>query len=161
MRAKQVRLVMEKIREAAAAGKAVDISETMNTFANDIMSRAMSGKFFREEGRNKLFRELIEANTRMIDGFNLEEYFPGLAKALGSLTGWFTSNKADEARKRWDGLLETIITDHEGRGRSSEHGYVGGGVEQEESDFIDVLLAVQKDYVITRDHIKAILMVTH
>ena len=86
----------------------------MNTFANDIVCRAVSGKFFRAEGRNKLFRELIEANTRMVDGFNLEEYFPGLAKALGSLTGWFTSNKADEARKRWDGLLETIITDHEG-----------------------------------------------
>ena len=161
MRAKQVRLVMEKIREAAAAGKAVDISETMNTFANDIVCRAVSGKFFRGEGRNKLFRELIEANTRMIDGFNLEEYFPGLAKALGSLTGWFTSNKADEARKRWDGLLETIITDHEGRRRSSEHGHVAGGVEQEESDFIDVLLSVQKEYGITRDHIKAILMVTY
>ncbi|RLN03730.1 indole-2-monooxygenase-like [Panicum miliaceum] len=154
----EVRLVMDKIREAAAAGKAVDISETMNTFANDIVCRAVSGKFFREEGRNKLFREMIETNIRLIDGFNLQEYFPGLANALGSITGWFASNKTDKSRKRWDGLLETIITDHEGRRRSSEHGRVGGGVEQEDSDFIDVLLSVQKEYGITRDHIKAILM---
>jgi hypothetical protein len=161
MREKQVRLVMEKIRETAVAGTAVDISETMNTFANDIVCRAVSGKFFREEGRNKLFREMIETNIRLIDGFNLEEYFPGLSNALGSITGWFSSNKADESRKRWDGLLETIITDHEGRRRSSEHGRVGGGVEQEDSDFIDVLLSVQKEYGITRDHIKAILIVTY
>ena len=155
---------MEKIREAAAAGKAVDISETTNTFANDIVCRAVSGKFFREEGRNKLFREMIEMNNHLIDGFNLEEYFPWLSNALGPITGWigwFASNKADESRRRWDGLLETIITDHEGRRRSSEHERVGGGVDPEESDFIDVLLSVQKEYGITRDHIKAILMVTY
>ncbi|CAL5002982.1 unnamed protein product [Urochloa decumbens] len=154
----EVRLVMEKIREAAAGSKAVDISETMNTFANDMVCRAVSGKFFREEGRNKLFRELIDMNTSLMDGFNLEEYFPGLAHALGSLTGWFASNKAVEGNKRWDELLETIIRDHERRRRSAEQGHGVGGVEQEETDFVDVLLSVQMEYGITRDHIKAILM---
>ncbi|CAO2189068.1 unnamed protein product [Urochloa humidicola] len=146
----EVRLVMAKIQESAAGSKAVDISETMNTFANDIVCRAVSGKFFREEGRNELFRELINLNTSLMDGFNLEEYYPGLAHALGSLSSWFASNKADEANKRWDELLETIIKDHEGRRRNID--------EQEESDFVDVLLLVQKEYGITRDHIKAILM---
>ncbi|CAO2210539.1 unnamed protein product [Urochloa humidicola] len=154
----EVRLVMDKIREAAAKSEAVDVSETMNTFANDMVCRAVSGKFSRAEGRNKLFRELIGANTSLIDGFNLEEYFPGLAHALGSLTRWVASNKAVEAHKRWDQLLETIIKDHEIRRQSSEHGHVVGGVEQEESDFVDVLLSVQSEYGITRDHIKAILM---
>ncbi|KAK8450814.1 hypothetical protein SEVIR_6G106875v4 [Setaria viridis] len=155
----EVRLVMEKIREAVAGCKVVDISEMMNTFANDIVCRAVSGKFFRAEGRNKLFRELIVTISSLIDGFNLEEYFPGLANVLGSLTSWFASNKAEKTHKIWDELLETIISDHEGRGRSSEQGHVvGGGVEQEETDFVDVLLSVQKEYGITRDHIKAILM---
>ncbi|RCV30472.1 hypothetical protein SETIT_6G097600v2 [Setaria italica] len=155
----EVRLVMEKIREAVAGCKVVDISEMMNTFANDIVCRAVSGKFFRAEGRNKLFRELIVTIISLIDGFNLEEYFPRLANVLGSLTSWFASNKAEKTHKIWDELLETIISDHEGRGRSSEQGHVvGGGVEQEETDFVDVLLSVQKEYGITRDHIKAILM---
>ncbi|OEL32894.1 indole-2-monooxygenase [Dichanthelium oligosanthes] len=157
-RQEEVRLVMDKIREAVAGSKAVDISETMNTFANDIVSRVVSGKFFRAEGRNKLFRELIETNTRLIGGFNLQEYFPGLANSLSSLTSWFASNQADEAHKRWDELLETIIIDHEGRRRTSENGHVVGGVEQEDSDFVDVLLSVQKEFSVTRDHIKAILM---
>jgi hypothetical protein len=44
---------MTKIHEAAAAGTAIDLSELLNWFANDIISNAVSGKFFREEGRNK------------------------------------------------------------------------------------------------------------
>ncbi|XP_002444127.2 indole-2-monooxygenase [Sorghum bicolor] len=153
-RQEEVRLVIKKIQEAAAASKEVDISEMMNTFANDIVCRAVSGKFFRAEGRNKLFRELIQMNTILFGGFNLEDNFPGLANVLGLLTRWFVSNKTDEAHKRWDDLLETIVSDHERR-RRSEH---GGGADQEESDFIDVLLSVQQEYGITRDHIKAILM---
>ncbi|KAL6655788.1 hypothetical protein ACP70R_006614 [Stipagrostis hirtigluma subsp. patula] len=153
-RKEEVCLVIAKIQEAAALGTAVDISEMMNTFANDIVCRAVSGKFFREEGRNKLFRELIEANSQLAGGFNLEDYFPGLAHSLAMFTR-FMSNKIDEAHKRWDDLLEKIVCDHERR--SSKHGHVAGA-EHQESDFIDVLLSVQQEYGITRDHIKAILM---
>ncbi|KAL6857087.1 hypothetical protein ACP4OV_018469 [Aristida adscensionis] len=149
-RQEEVRLVMDKIREAVA----VDMSEMMNTFANDIACRAVSGKFFRAEGRNKLFRELIEINSILFGGFNLEDYFPWLANSLGFLTRLVRS-KTNEARQRWDELLEKIIKDHEIR-QSSSHLEAGG--EQDESDFIDVLLSVQHEYGITRDHIKAILM---
>ena len=62
---------MAKVREAAATSTAVDIGEMMNTFANDIISRAVSGKLFRVEGRNKLFRELINTNSILLGGFNL------------------------------------------------------------------------------------------
>ena len=149
----QVRLVMAKIREAAAASTAVDIGEMMNTFANDIISRAVSGKFFRVEGRNKIFRELVNTNSILLGGFNLEDYFPGLANSLGFLTRWFLRNRpVHQAHKRWDELLEKIISDHERR-KSIMHGH------DQESDFTDVLLSVQQEYGITRDHIKAILMV--
>jgi len=151
-RQEEVRLVMAKIREAAAASTAVDIGEMMNTFANDIISRAVSGKFFRVEGRNKIFRELVNTNSILLGGFNLEDYFPGLANSLGFLTRWFLRNRpVHQAHKRWDELLEKIISDHERR-KSIMHGH------DQESDFTDVLLSVQQEYGITRDHIKAILM---
>jgi len=148
----QVCLVMAKIREAAAASTAVDIGEMMNTFANDIISRAVSGKFFRAEGRNKLFRELANSNSVLLAGFNLEDYFPGLANSLGFLTGWFMRTRIHKAHKRWDDMLEKIINDHEGRKSVPLH--------DQESDFTDVLLSVQQEYGITRDHIKAILIVS-
>jgi hypothetical protein len=87
---------MDKIGEAATTGAAVDMSMTMNTFANDIVSRAVSGKFFRAEGRNKLFRELVEANSALFGGFNLEDYFPRLARSLGFLSRRFLRNRAHE-----------------------------------------------------------------
>jgi len=149
-RKEEVSLVMDKIREAATAGTAVDMSVAMNTFANDIVSRAVSGKFFRAEGRNKLFRELVEANTSLFGGFNLEDYFPVLARSLGFLSRRFLLNRAQETHKRWDELLETILSDHERR-NSSLRRHDGG-------DFTDLLLSVQKEYGMTRNHVKAILM---
>ncbi|OEL23134.1 indolin-2-one monooxygenase [Dichanthelium oligosanthes] len=159
-RQEEVSLVIAKLREAAAAGAEVDISGKVNAFANDIICRAVCGKFFREEGRNKLFRELNHMTTFLLAGFNVEDYFPALAKLLGIFTR-FMSNKVSQTHERWDMLLEEIIRDHERR-KISEHGHGagGGGVEQEESDFTDVMLSVQQEYGITRDHIKAILMVS-
>ncbi|KAL6857082.1 hypothetical protein ACP4OV_018464 [Aristida adscensionis] len=153
-RKEEVCLVMAKIREAAAAGTGVDMSETLNTFAIDVICRAVIGKFFRIEGQNKLFIELIEANVVLFGGFNLEEYFPGLAKSLSIFTR-FMSNKVYKTHTRWDDLLEKIIGDHERQ--SSKHGH-SGDAEEGDSDFIDVLLSVQEEYGITRDHVKAILM---
>ncbi|KAM0892186.1 hypothetical protein ACQ4PT_025953 [Festuca glaucescens] len=146
----EVKQAMARISEAAAANAAVDLGETLNAYANDVVCRAVSGKFFRAEGRNKLFRELIEANTALLGGFNLEDYFPSLA-----ILNRFVSNKAEQAHRRWDELLDTIISDHE---KNSMH-QDNGTDEQEETDFIDVLLSVQQEFRgITRDHIKAILM---
>jgi hypothetical protein len=154
-RKEEVRLVMDKMREAAAASTAVDVSETMNAFANDVVTRAVSGKFFRAEGRNKLFRELVGINIDLFGGFNLEEFFPGLASSLGFLNRWLPRHRqAQQTHKRWDELLETIISDHETRHSKRRRG------QGQESDFTDVLLSVQQEYGITRDHIKAILIVS-
>ncbi|KAK1693836.1 hypothetical protein QYE76_010533 [Lolium multiflorum] len=153
-RLQEVKQVLARISEAAAASKSVDLGETLNTYANDVVCRAVSGKFFRAEGRNKLFRELIEANSALVGGFNLEDYFPSLAKVL-HLLNRFACSSAKTVHKRWDELLEAIISDHERNSMHQENGTDDLG----ESDFIDVLLAVQQEFRgITRDHIKAILM---
>ncbi|KAG0530847.1 hypothetical protein BDA96_05G222300 [Sorghum bicolor] len=145
-RQEEVSLVIAKLKKAMATGMAVDMSEMMNSFANDIMCCVLSGKFFREGGRNKTFRELSEINMSLYAGFSLENYFPGLVNSLGIFIR-FVSRKADKTHQRWDDVLENIIRDHETR------------AEQEETaDFVDLVLTVQEEYGITRDHIKAILM---
>ncbi|CAO2180720.1 unnamed protein product [Urochloa humidicola] len=47
-REREVRLVMAKIRKAAAAGMSIDLSSLLSSFANDIICHAVSGKFFRK-----------------------------------------------------------------------------------------------------------------
>jgi len=150
--------VIAKLKKAMATGMAVDMSETMNTFANDIMCCVLSGKFFREDGRNKTFRELIEMNSALYAGFSLENYFPRLLNSLGIFTR-FVSRKVDKTHERWDEVLENTISDHEMRSFNYGH---GDRAEQEEgADFVDVMLSVQQEYGITRDHIKAVLMVSN
>lgn len=60
--------------------RAVDLSELLSAFANDIICHAVSGKLLREEGHNRLFQELVEVNSLLIGGFNVEDYFPALVK---------------------------------------------------------------------------------
>jgi hypothetical protein len=150
VREEEVRLVVSKIREAAAGGAAMDLSDLLNSFTNDIVCHAVSGKFFREEGRNKVFRELVEANSSLIGGFNVEDYFPALVK-LGVIKRMVCA-KAQKVNKMWDDLLDKLIDDHASRPPPSER-------DGEEADFIDVLLSVQQEYKLTRDHIKAQLAV--
>lgn len=141
---------MGKIREAAAAGTAMDLSNLLNAFANDVVCHAVSGKFFREEGRNKLFRELVEANSSLIGGFNLEDYFPVLVRL--DMVKRMVCAKAQKVNKMWDDLLEKLIDGHASKPASERDG-------DDERDFIDVLLSVQQEYKLTRDHIKAQLVV--
>jgi len=89
---------MAKLMEAMAAGMAVDMSEAMDTFTNDIVCCVVSGKFFRQDGRNKTLWELIEMNSTLYAGFSLENYYPGLVNSLGMFTR-FESRKPDKTHE--------------------------------------------------------------
>ena len=107
---------MAKIRKAAISGMTVELSGLLSSFANDIVCHAVSGKYFREEGRNKLFRELAEANSSLIGGFNLEDYFPVLVKL--DMVKRMVCAKAQKVHKRWDELLDKLIDGHANATRS-------------------------------------------
>ncbi|KAL6857085.1 hypothetical protein ACP4OV_018467 [Aristida adscensionis] len=158
----EVRQAIAKIREAAAtgAGAAVNMSDVLYSFANDVVCRAVSGKFFRAEGRDRLFRELIEMNTALIDGFNVGDYFPGLARFDLLTKG--VCGKANKLGQRWHELLDKLIDDHASKASSMMMPTSTVEEEQnkqrEEGDFIDVLLSLQHEYGLDRNHMKAILM---
>lgn len=145
VREEEVRLVMARLRGAAAAAAAVDVSQTLQFFANDLICRAVSGKFLCEQGRNKVFRDLMEANSNLLGGFNLEAYFPGLARM--PLISKLICARAIRIRRRWDQLLDMLIDDHVASARDRA---------KNDDDFIHVLLSLQDEYGFTRDHIKAI-----
>uniref|UniRef100_A0ACD5ZYN5 Uncharacterized protein n=1 Tax=Avena sativa TaxID=4498 RepID=A0ACD5ZYN5_AVESA len=155
-REEEVRLVIDKVLAAAAQQRAaVDMTDLLGSFANDVVCRAVSGKFFREGGRNELFRELISGITAALAGFNLEDFFPSLAKV--GLVRLVVLAKTNTLKKRWDELLDKIIDDHATRLSSQEHD------EQEqqnhlERDLVDVILSLQHEYNLTRDNVRVILM---
>ncbi|CAL4898231.1 unnamed protein product [Urochloa decumbens] len=145
----EVRLVLARLKNSIAdAGTVamVDVTELLSRFSHDVICHAVLGRLPREEGRNKLFRELFKANSKLLGGFNLEDYFPDLAR-LG-IVRRVVLTKALRHSKRWDVLLDELIDKHS----------VEKAVTEEEADFMDVLLSVQHEYKLTRDNIKAILM---
>nr|BAJ96133.1 predicted protein [Hordeum vulgare subsp. vulgare] len=147
---KKVTLVLAKISDAASRCTAIDLSDLLSAFACDIVCRVVSGKLFRKQGHNKLFRELIDANALLIGGFNLEDYFPKLVKL--DIIKRMVCAKARKVNKMWDDLLNNLIDEHASKLTLLEH-------NKEENDFIDVLLTIQHEYNLTRDHIKAQLAV--
>ncbi|XP_020201621.1 indole-2-monooxygenase [Aegilops tauschii subsp. strangulata] len=158
-REEEARLVMAKIQGAAAAGAPVDMMRLLGSFTNDVARpacRAVSGKFFREEGRNELFREAIDGNVAAFGGFKLLDYFPGLAK-VGVLARLVFA-RTSRLKRKWDELLDRIIDDHVSKKASPQQHHAHDQQEDQEADFVDVLLSLQEEYSLTRQHTKSILM---
>ena len=152
----QVSFVTAKIGEAAAAGSAVDMSDLLGSYINDLACRAVMGKSFRSQGRNKLLRELIEDTSQLLGGFNVEEFFPFLAR-FGVLSKAVRA-KSERVRRRWDELLDSLIEDHERK-------YVAVAASEcdpseDDDDFIHVVLSVRQEYGLTSEQMKAILLVS-
>uniref|UniRef100_A0ACD5TGK0 Uncharacterized protein n=1 Tax=Avena sativa TaxID=4498 RepID=A0ACD5TGK0_AVESA len=143
----EVRMVMDKINKAAAAGGMVDMSELLNAFANDMTCRIVAGKFFFKEGQSKLFQNLLNDTSQLLGGFNLEEYFPALAR-VGVLKRAVCA-KAERVRNRWADLLDKVIDDRVSKDKST--------FDHKDADFVDILLSIQQEYGLTREHMKALL----
>ncbi|CAL5016107.1 unnamed protein product [Urochloa decumbens] len=150
-REEEVGRVMGEIGEAAAAGVAVDVGDLLSAFTNDLACRAVMGESFRSEGRNKLFRELVADTSPPLGGFNVEEFFPFLAR-FGVLSKVVRA-KSERLRRRWDELLEPLIDAHERQYDAATESDPKGFV-----DFVDVLLSVREEYGLTREQMKALLL---
>lgn len=150
-REEEVAVMLRKISRACLLPDPVNLSEILFSFANDMICRAVTGNFFREGGRNDLFRELIEENTALLTGFRVEDFFPSLAW-LEELFGLAT--RAKRNGERWNHVFEEVIRGHDHR---MKHG-------NQENNLADVLLCLQKDpnmeFALTKENINAILMVS-
>uniref|UniRef100_A0ACD6AR93 Uncharacterized protein n=1 Tax=Avena sativa TaxID=4498 RepID=A0ACD6AR93_AVESA len=143
----EVRMVMDKINEAARAGGMVDMSEVLNSFANNMACRIVLGKFFLKGRQSKLLRDLINDSSRLLGGFNLEQYFPALAR-VGVLKRVVCAN-AERVRNRWAHLLDKVIDDRVSKDRST--------FNHKDADFVDILLSIQQEYNLTRGQMKSLL----
>nr|CAB3484247.1 unnamed protein product [Digitaria exilis] len=152
-------LSAKKIRGAAATGTVVDTSEVLSKFTSDMVCRAVSGRSFRVEGRDKVFRELIDEGMALLAGFSLENFYPGLAKAAGGVLVRSARRKAERVRNRWDSMVDKLIDEHVRKNAGAPavlHEDDGSG--DQECDFIHVLLSLQEEYGLTREGIKAIVV---
>ncbi|PIA38171.1 hypothetical protein AQUCO_02800075v1 [Aquilegia coerulea] len=149
IREEEVSNLIEKI--SSEAGFPVNISQKLNSLANDIISRAAFGKKCKDKDA---FISLMLAVLRLGGGFEFVDFFPSL-KFLHGISG--TKIKLQNMHQKIDKILEDIIDDHrENRVRieSKEGEY--------EEDLVDVLLRIQNDSDLAtpleNNNIKAVLL---
>ncbi|TVU14577.1 hypothetical protein EJB05_38052, partial [Eragrostis curvula] len=97
------------------------------------------GKDFRNKGLDMQFLELIADTSPLISEFNVEEFFPFLAR-FGVLSTAVRA-KSERVKRRWDKLLDGLIDEHEASASEAK----------DRDDFIHVLLSVREEYALTRE----------
>lgn len=147
IREEEVANMIASISKSCSSEKLINISETTPTLTSNIVCRAALGKCY-IGGRNDKshFDEVSEETEALFVAFFFGDFIPWL--------GWIDKLNGQHARLvknffDWDDLYEQVIDEHMDPERP----------QLEHEDFVDVLLQVQKDFNLSRDHIKGILMV--
>ncbi|XP_039145924.1 cytochrome P450 71A1-like [Dioscorea cayenensis subsp. rotundata] len=158
VREEEVHVLIQSIRQYSCSQGPVNLSEMFLCMTNNIICRQVFGKRFSEDGqcnRSKL-HDLVMETVELMGGFSVGDFFPCLG-CLSVITGF--QGKIERNFKRMDEFFEGEIEEH----CLSLMNDQGVHDDQEQEDFLDVLLKSQKDsanlsFSLTRDHIKAILM---
>lgn len=130
-----------------SCSKPISLSDSLRTLTGNIVCRAAFGKRYTGEGSEKSnFNRVFAEAQALFVAFFFANFIPWL--------GWIDKINGQRARLEknfyeLDDFFEKVIEEHMDPKREK--------LEQE--DFVDVLIQVRKDLNLTKDHIKAILMV--
>ncbi|KAH7652953.1 Costunolide synthase protein, partial [Dioscorea alata] len=156
VREDEVNVLIQSIRQSCSQAP-VNLSEMFLCMTNNITSKEVFGKRFSDDGEcnRSEHHDLVIEVMELIAGFSIEDFFPSLGW-LSVIAGF--QGKLEKNFKRMDEFFEREIEEHYLSLMNDQ-----GHDDQEEEDFLDVLLKSQKDsanlgFSLTRVHIKAILM---
>lgn len=150
VREQEVESMITTISQISSSLGSVDMSQVLNLFSSNIVSRAVSDKCFYEQERKDKLRICSEENNYILGAFHLADFFP--------IIGWFDMFDLDARAKRnaerWDEVLDEVIREQANRRKND--------VGHKDTDFVDVLLSLENDYSndfqLTRENMKALLI---
>ncbi|CAJ2678516.1 unnamed protein product [Trifolium pratense] len=146
--------MVEYIKEhCCSSALPLNLTELCSTITNDIVCRVALGKRYRE-GREMKLQEVLLEFGELLGTVCIGDYIPWL-DWLGKVNGFYI--RAEKCAKYLDEFIEQVIEEH------ISHRLRNGTVDNEEQgDFVDVLLSVQKTnaigFPIDRTSIKALIL---
>nr|AGF30365.1 CYP450 monooxygenase CYP93B23 [Ocimum basilicum] len=148
----EVKTFLEILMQKGKMGESFNVTEELMKLTSNVISHMMlSIRYSGTDGEAEAARTVIREVTQIFGEFDVANII------------WFCKNfdfqgirkRSEDIRRRYDALLEKIITDREKLRRS--HG--GGG---EAKDFLDVFLDVMEsgkaEVKFTREHLKALIL---
>ncbi|XP_077229326.1 strychnine-11-hydroxylase-like [Tasmannia lanceolata] len=125
----------------------VNLSEMLLSLANNVISRAAFGKSYEggDEHEKESFHRIMDEARTLLGGFFIADVLPQMwwMDVLTGLNARLEKNFMD-----LDAFYERVIDEHLDPKRP----------KQDQEDFVDVLIQIQQDLHLTRDHIKGVLM---
>nr|POE53188.1 cytochrome p450 71a26 [Quercus suber] len=159
VREEEISLQIEKIKQSCSSSSVINLSEMFAKLTNDIICRVALGRKYGEGEGGRKFKELIGEMMELLGVNNMGDYIPWLAW-VNRVNG--LDAKAERVAKQFDDFLEGVIEEHI---NSKKKGSDDHSQENEDQkDFVDVLLWVQKEnmigFPIDRVCIKALILDT-
>ncbi|KAK8479898.1 hypothetical protein V6N11_074092 [Hibiscus sabdariffa] len=148
VREEETALAMENIKRSCSSGLPVNLSDLFSAITNNVICRITLGRKYNED-TNK-FKKLLCDFVELLGTPNVGDYLPWLAW-VSHLNGF--NAKADKVAEEFDEFLDGVIEEH--MNLHNRH-------ENDEKDFVDVLLEIQKQetvgFPIERISIKAVIL---
>ncbi|KAH6760206.1 hypothetical protein C2S52_009350 [Perilla frutescens var. hirtella] len=148
MRKAELRILVDSLRQAAAARETVDMSVRIASISADMTCLMVFGRKFADRDLDERgFKEVMKETMEEAAAFNLGDYFPYLRWL--DLQG--SARRLKKLSKIFDAFLEKIIDEH---------------VEKEEKedghDFVDTMMSIlhsgEAGFDFDRRHVKAVLL---
>ncbi|KAK8662231.1 hypothetical protein V6N13_091818 [Hibiscus sabdariffa] len=152
VRDEEVEHLVNKINCACLEGESIDLSEMLMSVSSNIVSRCVLSH--KSDGCSN-FGQLGKRMLILLTSFCIGDMFPYL-RWLDVVTGFIPSLKA--LSKEFDAFLDQVIEEHRPVENHEEN-------NSHKKDFVSIIMQLQKDGMLemdlTRDNIKAILLVTY
>nr|WAU86915.1 birch protein [Betula platyphylla] len=147
VRQEETFLMIEKIKRSCSSAY-VNLSQVLANLTNDVVCRVALGRKYSAGEGGMRFKELLGEFVELLGALSVGDYISWLAW-VSRVNG--LDARVEKVAVRFDDFLEEVIEEHincERRGIENEH----------QKDFVDVLLWIQKENVIDRVSIKALIL---
>ncbi|KAL6504952.1 hypothetical protein OROHE_023334 [Orobanche hederae] len=155
IRTMEVRSFLEILMKKGKMGKIVNVTEELVKLTSNVISHMMlSIRCSETKGEAEAARTVIREVTQIFGEFDVSDII------------WFCKNfdlqgirkRSEDIQRRYDALLEKIITDRETL-RRIQGGGGGGGEARDLLDmFLDVMESGKSEVKFTREHLKALIL---
>lgn len=130
LREEEIKVMTEKLEEASSSSSSVNLSKLLMTLTNDIICRITLGRKYNEEEGGIDIKNLVMTSSEFFGKFFFGDFIPSLA-----WIDWISGidDKMKDINNKLDCFLDSMVQEHV----DADH--------KEPSDFIDMLLLIQKD----------------
>ncbi|GAB2218248.1 hypothetical protein Droror1_Dr00001467 [Drosera rotundifolia] len=141
IREQEAKSMVETILVKAKSGESVNVSRMASQMMMGVAARSAFGKKSKDE---EDFASFVQQAIPLLAGFSLADLYPS-KRFLGKISG--VAEQVQRLVGLSDKIMMNIIDDH-----------ISKKQENETEDFVDVLLKLQKEYNLTMDNIKAVIL---